>query len=187
MNHYSLETVKRYFILDERTGLLYWKKRSADDFKATGSRTAEGCANNWNARYAGKECLTSVGNHGYRNGNYMGKTTLAHRIVFLMTNGYLPSYVDHINGDRLDNRPENLREITASGNIANSKPRTGSKSKYLGVGWSSAHGKWIANITHNGKAKYIGIYACEIEAARNYNIWAKKLHGQYARLNDVHT
>lgn len=185
MKHYELSTVNKYFKLDASTGDLYWKERSALDFTTTGSRSAQGCANNWNSRYANKKCLTSIGNHGYKNGNYIGKTVLAHRIVFLIVNGYLPEYVDHINGDRLDNRPENLREITSSGNIANSKARVGSKSKYLGVGWSSSHGKWVANITNNGKAKYIGIYECERQAAINYNRWAKKLHGKYARLNNV--
>lgn len=185
MNHYDLQTARQYFQLNAETGELMWRKRGAQDFISTGQRSAQGCANNWNTRYADKPCLTHIGNHGYRNGSFMGKTVLAHRIVFLLSNCHLPEYVDHINGDRLDNRPSNLRQTTASGNSANSKSRAGAKSKHLGVGWSNTHGKWMANITHNGAAKYIGIYTCQNEAAAAYNQLAKKLHGDFARLNNV--
>jgi hypothetical protein len=169
--------------LDEKTGCLYWKPRTPDMFKANGTRSAFGCCNNWNARYSDKPCLTAIGSHGYRNGNLLGKSVLAHRVVFELVNGYAPDYVDHINGNKLDNRPCNLRPATNSQNIANSNSRKNSSSKYLGVCWSKNHKKWIANITKNNKAIYIGIFEKEKDAALAYNIAAIFLHKQFARLN----
>jgi hypothetical protein len=171
--------------LNKATGDLYWKPRLPHMFSAKGQRSAAGCCANWNARYAGKKCLTAIGSHGYFHGNLMGKGVLAHRIVFQLFYGYKPIGVDHINGNRLDNRPCNLREATASQNSANSKSRKGSTSKYLGVCWSKNHGKWIACITTNGKTHHIGLFESEIEAAIAYNKAAKNTHGVFARPNVI--
>lgn len=154
-------------------------------FTSTGQRSPEGCCNNWNSRYSGKECLTAIGSHGYKHGNVLGTGMLAHRVIFYLSYGYLPKYVDHKNGNRTDNRPKNLREATNAQNIANSNSRKGSSSKYLGVCFSKNHGKWLANITSNNKNYYIGIYSNEVDAALAYNEQAKRLHGDFANINVI--
>lgn len=173
------------FELDPVNAKLYWKARTPDLFTPSGQRSAEGCCNNWNARYAGRECLTAIGTHGYRWGNVLGKAMLAHRVIFHLSHGFTPDYVDHINGDKLDNRPENLRSATNGENIANSKSRAGSSSKYLGVCWSKNHLKWIANITSHGKCRHLGLFANEDDAALAYNHAAKEIHKSFARLNVI--
>jgi len=91
--------------------------------------------------------------------------------------------VDHINGDKLDNRwPENLRVATRSQNTANSKPHTGT-SRYKGVSWNKRDRRWKAQIRHNGKLLYLGYFTDQIEAAKAYDTAALRLHGEYARCN----
>jgi hypothetical protein len=113
------------------------------------------------------------------------KAMLAHRVIFYLANGYMPDYVDHINGDKLDNRPENLRPATNGQNIANSKSRVGSSSQYLGVCWSKKHQKWIANITSKGKCHHLGLFVNETDAAMAYNKAAQLHHQSFARLNVI--
>jgi hypothetical protein len=94
-------------------------------------------------------------------------------------------HVDHINGDRLDNRKQNLRLCTQTENNQNSrclKPKT---SAYKGVCWSKSKKKWIAQICANGKSIFIGHYNKEQDAAYSYNLKAEELHGDFARLNSV--
>jgi hypothetical protein len=91
--------------------------------------------------------------------------------------------VDHINGDKLDNRRENLRVCTHSENLYNwpkSKKRKYS-SIYKGVSFNGK--KWLANISKNRHQYYIGSFDKEHWAAMAYDIAAKDLHGQYAYLN----
>lgn len=180
-----MQEIKELIRLDYQTGDLFWLPRSAKHFVATGIRDTKGCANNWNSRYAHKPCLTCIGNHGYKRGNFLGNSLLAHRAVFYIVNGFMPKYVDHINGNKLDNRPINLRQATNSENIANSKSRKNSSSKYLGVCWSKKHDKWVVHITKDYKQKYLGLFESEVDAAKAYNLAAIKLHKQYSNLNHV--
>lgn len=103
-----------------------------------------------------------------------------HRIVMSCPKGM---DVDHINGDTLDNRKENLRICTHRQNCQNTKIRTGASSKYKGVMWDKRSDKWLARIVINGKQKRLGLFNCEIAAACMYNASAKKYFGEYARLN----
>ncbi len=101
-----------------------------------------------------------------------------HHIILGKKRGYV---IDHINGDGLDNRKENLRHCTIKENTRNRHARTG-LSKYKGV--SKVRGKkWQANISVDGEKKYLGIFVTQKEAAETYDRAAKKYFGEFAQLN----
>ena len=92
--------------------------------------------------------------------------------------------VDHINGDPLDNRRENLRLATASQNQANRRKREAATSIYKGVSWHKKAGKWRATIgIGNGKQEHLGFYDDPKIAATAYDVRALQLWGAYASLN----
>ena len=86
-------------------------------------------------------------------------------------------YVDHANGDGLDNRRQNLRPATHGQNQANTGKRPGTTSRFIGVCWR--HGKWVAKI----KNRYLGRFTDEAEAARARDRAATEMYGEFARLN----
>lgn len=95
--------------------------------------------------------------------------------------------VDHINGNGLDNRRENLRICTHSENNFNKrKPiKDNPVSRYKGVFWNKKCSKWVAKVRKNNVTKHAGYYDCEREAALAYNKKALELHGDFANLNIV--
>lgn len=95
----------------------------------------------------------------------------------------IPLVVDHINGDGLDNRRQNLRLADRSQNCMNCSPLKNCSSKFKGVGWHKRVGKWQARICAYGKSRYVGHFSDEIEAALAYDREAINLHGEYAVLN----
>jgi hypothetical protein len=92
--------------------------------------------------------------------------------------------VDHINGNKLDNRRENLRLCTRSQNSVN-RPRTEKpcKSIYRGVSLYRSGTWWTAGIHVNKRKIHLGYFRDEIEAAHAYDAAAIKYHGDFARLN----
>lgn len=92
--------------------------------------------------------------------------------------------VDHINGNKLDNRRSNLRVCTQQQNVHNTRSRKGT-SKFKGVSWDKSRNQWKAVIGYNYRKIQIGRYATELEAATAYNEKARQLHGKYAVLNKV--
>lgn len=109
-----------------------------------------------------------------------------HRDIFRLEKGDSRE-VDHKNLDKLDNRRSNLRVSTKSQNMMN-RPKfkkKGTTSKYKGVRFLKTHDYWQVRIQKDGKCITIGHYSSEVAGANMYNHYAKKLHGNYARLNDV--
>lgn len=92
-------------------------------------------------------------------------------------------WVDHINGDTLDNRRSNLRLCTVSGNNHNRMKSKNNTSGYKGVSWLKQNQKWRAYIKVNSKDKHLGCYLDKEDAARAYDKAAKEYFGEFARLN----
>ncbi len=113
---------------------------------------------------------------GYRRIEIDRRTYSAHRLAWFYMTGKWPMYeIDHINGQRCDNRFCNLREVTSAQNNQNSKSVWGS-SKYRGVWWSNSVGKWQSQIKLNGKRFYLGVFDMEEDAANAYKSARLKYH-----------
>ncbi|ULH17431.1 HNH endonuclease (plasmid) [Deinococcus sp. KNUC1210] len=102
--------------------------------------------------------------------NYVFRTshgihTFIHRAILVPPSDM---QVDHINGDRLDNRRENLRAATVKENAMNRRKHSGS-SLYKGVTLHKSTNKWQASIKVDDKYHYLGLFADEIEAAKAYD------------------
>lgn len=90
---------------------------------------------------------------------------------------------DHINHDGLDNQRANLRPATNAQNAYNQRPEIGTSSYFRGVTWHRRMGKWQAQIGINGRHRYLGVFACEEDAADAYDSAALEAFGEYAYLN----
>jgi hypothetical protein len=92
-------------------------------------------------------------------------------------------FVDHINGDGLDNTRSNLRQATNAENLHNRGPQSNNTSGYKGVYWNKQAGKWHAQIRAHRKAHFLGHHDTAEAAARAYDEAAVRLHGEFAHLN----
>jgi len=92
-------------------------------------------------------------------------------------------HVDHINGDRLDNRRSNLRLVTNTQNQQNKRTPSHNTSGYKGVCWHKRVKKWHVRITVDGKRLHLGYTRDRETAAQLYDAAARFFFGEYARLN----
>ena len=93
--------------------------------------------------------------------------------------------VDHINGNGLDNRRKNLRIATKAENMRNRGVQSNNTSGYKGVHWMKSYKKWEAYIWLDKRKIELGYYTTREEAAAVYNIAAKRLHKNFAFLNNL--
>lgn len=108
------------------------------------------------------------------------KTITLHRFLLKPNDGF---DVDHISGNKMDNRRSNLRICTHQQNMFNQKIRNTNTSGYYGVSCMKSCGRYEAYIHHNGKKIYLGLYATAEEAAKVRDKEALRLFGKYAQLN----
>lgn len=151
----DLEELLEY---DPDTGRFVWKPRPARFFG--GVRPKEHTAANWNAIHAGSEAFTAVSVRGYKFGAIFNKTVTAHRVAWAMAHGEWPSgEIDHINGDPLDNRLVNLRQVSRTQNGRNLKKSSANTSGRTGVTWDASRSKWQAMIRIDRKNVHLGRFA----------------------------
>lgn len=120
--------------------------------------------------------------NGYIRIKVDGKDYLAHRLAFLVVNGFLPDELDHINGNKIDNRIINLREATRQENQRNTGRRVDNTSGHKGVCWDKANGKWRAQAQDaNGKRKTLGRFPTPEAASAAYESYASRHYGEFYR------
>jgi hypothetical protein len=84
---------------------------------------------------------------------------VAHRLAWLWVHGNFPNgQIDHINGDKQDNRIANLRVVTNKQNCENKPLQKNSTSGFVGVNWKASANKWVAQICHNQHVIYLGLF-----------------------------
>lgn len=98
-----------------------------------------------------------INGDGYRRIHIDGKDYLAHRLIWMYCHGKWPEgEIDHISGDRLNNKLVNLRDVSRGENCKNAKIPSDNTSGVIGVCRYKETGKWRAYIQANGKKKHLG-------------------------------
>lgn len=156
---------------DELVSLLDYNPETGDFFwRKSGSGRVLG-------RPAGSVYL-----NGYRYIGIYGRPYMAHRLAWLYVHGRQPvDQLDHINGDRADNRISNLREANQVENSWNKGARPSNTSGFKGVCWYAPRGKWVAKIKYGGKNIHLGYFEDPAEGGAAYARAARELHGKFAR------
>lgn len=134
------KTLNKYFDYDENTGLVTRKLSFPNAKKGTIAGTAQ--------------------NHGYVVVSIKKNTYMLHRVIWVMKKGAIPRgmVIDHINGDKQDNRWDNLRLVSEIENNRNQKRSRKNNSGTTGVYYKKDRDSWYAEIEIKGKKKYLGQY-----------------------------
>jgi hypothetical protein len=162
-------------LLEYEDGVLYWKERFAED----GYYSSKSCAcfnSQHNGKQAGSLDVT------YLKVELFGKKYKVHRLIWLMFNEKEPEkLLDHIDGDKLNNRIENLREADYVTNGMNRKSHS-NKSLPKGVTYVKNKNRFVARIMTNGKSIYLGWFNDVDSAKIAYDNASVMYHGSFSNL-----
>ncbi len=135
----------------------------------------------WNAHYPGKSAGTRT-HEGYIQISVNDRRYRAHRLAWLHFHGEWPDgEIDHIDGDRANNRIANLRLATRSQQTANARRRKTNTTGYKGVSFSRLDGCYRAYIKHEGRSQCLGKFDTPEEAHAAYVAAAQEHFGEFAR------
>ena len=134
----------------------------------------------WNQQFAGRLASGGINAHGYERFSvtYQGRVReiAFHRVLWAMAHGTVPPMLDHINGDRSDNRLANLRVVDHTTNMQNQRnAMRDNRTGFLGV--SPSGGRYRATIRVSGKQKYLGLFDTAEAAHEAYLAAKRELHG----------
>lgn len=159
----TLDELRRYVSYDPRTGLFVWigKDRGRARVGAEVGR---------------------IDAKGYRAGMIRGRFYQLHRLAWYMHYGcWPPEDIDHINGDRADNRISNLRLASRKENSRNRKLHHTNTSGYRGVTWDRSKMRWKAKITVDGRSHSLGNFKDPAQASAAYEKAAAAHFGEFRR------
>lgn len=158
----AVAELRSLLVYEPDTGIIRWAKRCGQSAK--------------------NRSISHINKTGYYAFTVCGKTRLVHRAAWALTHGEWPeSMIDHINGDRLDNRLVNLRLCEHVQNCQNRTARISSNG-FKGV-TTLPNGKHQAQIKVYGTSRYLGCFDSAVDAALAYDIAAKSAFGTFASLN----
>lgn len=151
-------------LLEYCEGKLFWKTRGYG-----------------NAPIKAGSIAGSICSRGYIRIKLKNKNYLAHRLIFLIHHGYMPDFVDHVDGDKSNNNIENLREANRATNGWNRKPYANNKTGIKNIKLSKNSKSWLVNINVNKQRIYCGSFD-DLELADLVAQEARDLyHGRFAR------
>jgi hypothetical protein len=129
----------------------------------------------------------SANGNGYavRNERYEPKKYRKQYLHRAIMNAKPGEIVDHINGNTLDNRKDNLRICDLRGNAQNSRGKKRMYSQYKGVSFDKRRQKWVAQISVDTKNVSLGGFTVELDAALAYNKAATEHYGEFAQINII--
>ena len=156
----TADDVRSVLDYDPATGDMIWRERPVGHFKDASYQRR------WNDRCAGKRAGCVSGTIAYSRINLSGNMYLVHRLVWLHVHGEWPSdQIDHIDGDRLNNRIGNLRAVTRTENARNSARSSANTSGTVGVSYDNRDKRWHAYIcVGGGSRKSLGYFKTKAEA-----------------------
>tara|TARA_R110000823_G_scaffold267458_1_gene387454 strand:+ start:62 stop:616 length:555 start_codon:yes stop_codon:yes gene_type:complete len=163
------QNIKENLRYDSETGNLFWTTLG---YYGRRTKGPAGCI--YNTGYRGIKIWLKGKRFFYIN----------HRVVWFLNYGYVPEMLDHIDGDRLNNRVENLRPATKSLNSRNSK--VVGNIKYKGVCLDK--GKYRSRVVKDNKQIQLGMFETPEEAARAYDKFVEEelspLERQFSKTNE---
>lgn len=167
--------VREYFNFDPDTGHLIFRERPASEFSPAQHAL--------HLKRVGKPAGCVNATHGYRKVIIDGSYQSAHRIVWLHVFGEWVKYpdfeIDHVNGNKDDNRIQNLRKCTKSMNQRNGSMRSNNRSGVIGVNWVESKQRWVARIWDGPHHRFLGQFS-DIEEARAARAKAERELGYHA-------
>lgn len=163
--------IKKALKYDPENGFFYWRKKRV---KRIQDKT-------WNTKHSGKK-TGYVRKNGYLSLILGGKEYSAGRVAWLLHYGIWPcGEIDHINGDRIDNRILNLRLVNRSENAINKrKLQSNNTSGFKGVWKRKNLDRWCSGICKDQKRMKLGSFESPEEAYLMYLMAAHIFHGKYA-------
>lgn len=159
----TLTQEEAHRLFEYKDGVLFWKEMTTNRTK------------NIVGRIAGY-----IHPKGYRLIRVKGYQYKAHRLMFLYHHGYVPEFIDHINGVKDDNRIENLRPATKAQNCQNTVKRASNTSGVKGVSKMPRLQLWRARIQSNGQKYEVGGFKTKELAADFIGLLRDLTHGEFA-------
>lgn len=156
--------LKECLSYDPETGVFIWKERPSYHFKT--ARAASVINSRQRGKVAGSVHKAKPDAAPYLIISISGVRYRAHHLAWLYVFGAFPDYeIDHIDGNTLNNRILNIRDVTRPDNNKNRSLPTNNKSGVIGVSWDKRVSRWVAGIKISGKRIFLGYFADLEDAA----------------------